>query len=123
MKAYSLDLRQRVLSAALRGDRTIPAVASLFGVSAAFVNKMLRLHRAGADLAPRPHGGGYPARLLPRHEKLLRAEVRRRKDSTLEELRAHLAEKDAVTVSVSTVSRALIRLDLGRKKKSGGERA
>jgi transposase len=123
MKAYSLDLRQRVLSAALRGDRTIPAVASLFGVSTAFVNKMLRLHRAGADLAPRPHGGGYPARLLPRHEKLLRTEVRRRKDSTLEELRAHLAEKDAVAVSVSTVSRALIRLDLPRKKKSGGERA
>ena len=120
MKAYSLDLRQRVLSAALRGDRTIPAVASLFGVSTAFVNKMLRLHRAGADLAPRPHGGGYPARLLPRHEKLLRAAVRRQKDATLEELRAHLAEKDAVAVSVSTVSRALIRLDLGRKKKSGG---
>ena len=47
MKAYSLDLRQRVLSAALRGDRTIPAVASLFGVSTAFVNKMLRLHRRG----------------------------------------------------------------------------
>lgn len=123
MKAYSLDLRQRVLSAAVRGDRTIPEVAELFGVSTAFVNKMLRLHRAGTDLAPRPHGGGYPARLLPRHEKLLRAEVRRRKDSTLEELRAHLAEKEALAVSVSTVSRALIRLDLPRKKKSDGERA
>ena len=123
MKAYSLDLRQRVLSAALRGDRTIPVVASLFGVSTAFVNKMLRLHRAGADLSPRPRGGGYPARLLPRHEKLLRAEVRRRKDSTLEELRAHLAEGDGLAVSISTVSRALIRLDLPRKKKLGGERA
>ncbi len=123
MKAYSLDLRQRVLSAALRGGRTIPGVAGLFGVNTAFVNKMLRLHRAGADLAPRAHGGGYPARLLPEHEKLLRSEVRRRKDSTLEELRAHLAEKDGVAVSASTVSRALIRLDLGRKKKFGGERA
>ena len=123
MKAYSLDLRQRVLAAALRGDRTIPEVAELFGVSTAFVNKMLRLHRAGADLAPRPHGGGYPARLLPRHEKLLRSEVRRRKDSTLEELRAHLAEGSGLAVSVSTVSRALIRLDLPRKKKPGGERA
>lgn len=123
MKAYSLDLRRRVLSAALRGDRTIPQVAELFGVSTAFVNKMLRLHRAGTDLAPRPHGGGYPARLLPRHEKLLRSEIRRRKDSTLEELRAHLAEKEALAVSVSTVSRALIRLDLPRKKKSDGERA
>ena len=91
MKAYSLDLRQRVLRAALSGDHTIAEVASLFGVGTAFVNKMLRLHRAGEDLTPRPHGGGYPAGLLPRHEKLLRAEVRRRKDSTLEELRAHAA--------------------------------
>ncbi len=123
MKAYSLDLRRRVLSAALRGDRTLPQVDELFGVSTAFVNKMLRLHHAGTDLAPRPHGGGYPARLLPRHEKSLRSEIRRRKDSTLEELRAHLAEKDALAVSVSTVSRALIRLDLPRKKKSDGERA
>lgn len=120
MKAYSLDLRRRALSAALRGDRTIPQVAEMFGVSTAFVNKMLRLHRTGADLAPRPHGGGYPARLLLRHEKLLRSEIRRRKDSTLEELRAHLAGKDALAVSVSTVSRTLIRLGLGRKKKSNG---
>jgi len=59
MKAYSLDLRQRVLQAALSGDHTIAEVAGLFGVGTAFVNKMLRLHRAGVDLAPRPHGGGY----------------------------------------------------------------
>ncbi len=123
MKAYSLDLRQRVLSAALRGDRTIPEVAELFGVSLTFVNKMLRLHRAGEDLAPRPHGGGYPARLLPRHEKLLRTEVRRRKDATLEELRSHLAAEAGLAVSAATISRALARLDLPRKKKSGGGRA
>ena len=123
MKAYSLDLRQKVLAAALRGDRTIREVADSFGVGTTFVDKVLALHRAGEDLAPRPHGGGYPARLLPRHEKLLRAAVRRQKDATLEELRAHLAERDGLAVSISTVSRALIRLDLGRKKKSGGERA
>jgi transposase len=123
MKAYSLDLRQKVLAAALRGDRTIREVADSFGVGTTFVDKVLALHRAGEDLAPRPHGGGYPARLLPRHEKALRAEVRRRKDATLEELRAHLQAQVGLSVSASTVSRALIRLGLGRKKKSGGERA
>jgi transposase len=123
MKAYSLDLRQRVLAAALRGDRTIREVAALFGVGTSFVNKLLGLHRRGQDIAPRPHGGGYPARLLPRHEKLLRSRVRRHKDATLEELRDQLQEREGLSVSVSTVSRALIRLDLGRKKKSGGERA
>ena len=123
MKAYSLDLRQKVLAAALRGDRTIREVAESFGVGTTFVDKVLALHRAGEDLAPRPHGGGYPARLLPRHEKLLRSRVRRHEDATLEELRDHLQEQEGLSVSVSTVSRALIRLDLGRKKKSGGQRA
>jgi len=93
MKAYSLDLRQRVLTAALRGDRTIPQVAGLFGVSTAFVNKMLRLHRAGSDLAPRPHGGGHTPRLGARHHGLLRAAIATNNDATLGELREHLAAK------------------------------
>ena len=116
-------MRQKVLAAALRGDRTIREVAAFFGVGTSFVNKLLDLHRRGQDIAPRPHGGGYPARLLPRHERLLRSRVRQRKDATLEELRDHLAEQAGLSVSVSTVSRALIRHGLGRKKKSGGERA
>jgi transposase len=107
MKAYSLDLRQRVLSAALRGDRTIPEVAELFGVSLHFVNKMLRLHRAGEELAPRPHGGGHTPRLGTRHHKLLRAAVASNNDATLGELREHLARRARVEVSDSTVSRAL----------------
>lgn len=123
MKPYSLDLRQKVLAAVLRGDRTIREVADPFGVGTTFVDKVLALHRAGEDLAPRPHGGGYPARLLPRHERLLRSEVRRRKDATLEELRSHLAAEAGLSVSAATASRALTRLDLPRKKKSGGERA
>src|ERR1051325_9613902 len=87
LKAYSLDLRQRVLSAALRGDRTIPEVAELFSVSLTFVNKMLRLHHSGSDLAPLPHGGGHTPRLGARHHKLLRAAVAANNDATLGELR------------------------------------
>ena len=121
MKAYSLDLRQRVLTAALRGDRTIPQVAELFGVSAAFVNKMLRLHRSGKDIAPRPHGGGHVPRLGARHHRLLRAAVAANNDATLGELREHLAAKSRVEVSDSAVSRALKALGLPRKKKHGGE--
>lgn len=120
MKAYSLDLRQRVLSAALRGDRTLLEVAELFGVSLTFVNKLLRLHRAGGDLAPRPHGGGHVPRLGARHHKLLRAAVAANNDATLGELREHLARRARVSVSEATVSRALKRLGLPRKKKHEG---
>ena len=120
MKAYSLDLRQRVLSAAPRGDRAIPEVAARGGVSTAFVNKMLRLHRAGQDIAPRPHGGGHVPRLQARHHRLLRAAVAANNDATLGELREHLAERARVSVSDSTVSRALSKLGLPRKKKHEG---
>jgi transposase len=108
------------LSAALRGDRTLPEVAELFGVSLHFVNKMLRLHRAGADLAPRPHGGGHIPRLGARHHKLLRSAVASNNDATLGELREHLARRARVSVSEVTVSRALTRLGLPRKKKHEG---
>jgi transposase len=120
MKAYPLDLRQRVLTAALRGDSTIPQVAELFGVSTAFVNKMLRLHRAGSDLAPRPHGGGHVPRLGARHRQLLRAAVAANNDATLGELREHLARRARIEVSEATLSRALKALGLPRKKKHEG---
>lgn len=116
MKAYSLDLRQRVLKAALSGEHTIAEVAELFGTGTTFVNKMLRLHREGADLAPRPHGGGQTARLSAAHHKMLRAEVRRRNDATLSELRSHLADHAQVEVSIPTLGRVLQHLGLARKK-------
>lgn len=123
MKAYSLDLRQRVLQAALSGQHTIPEVAELFGVGTTFVNKVLKLHRTGSDLAPRPHGGGYPPRLSKAHHKLLRQQVRRCNDATLEELRSHLQEQAGLSVSRATIGRTLSRLGLSRKKKPGGQRA
>ena len=116
MHPYSLDLRRRVLEAALSGEHTIAEVAQVFGVGITFVNKMLSLHRQGQDLAPRPHGGGRTARLSAAHHKMLRAEVRRHNDATIAELRAHLAEKAAVEVSIPTLGRVLQQLGLGRKK-------
>ena len=37
MKAYSLDLRQKVLAAAVHGNRTIREVADSFGVGTTFI--------------------------------------------------------------------------------------
>ena len=76
---------------------------------------MLKLHREGEDLAPR-HGGG-PVRLLG--EKilaLLRNEIKKHADATLEELRKMLAGKAQVTASLPTICRALQQLNLPRKK-------
>jgi transposase len=52
MRAYSLDLRQKVVAAVERGDSTIEEVAASFGVGQTFVKKMLRQHRETGDLSP-----------------------------------------------------------------------
>jgi transposase len=121
MRAYSLDLRQKVVAAVERGDSTIEEVAASFGVGQTFVKKMLRQHRESGDLRPRPHGGGHTPRLSAKHLKSLRSEVARSPDKTVGALRDHLAERAGVSVSRPTVGRALSRLGLSRKKNNGGE--
>ncbi len=116
MKAYSIDLRQRVVSAYEQGEGSISEIASRFGVCPAFVKKVLRQWRESGDLSPRPHGGGKPRSLTERQRRLLRRKVRDEGDISLAELQIFLAERESVEVHVSTISRALSALGLPLKK-------
>jgi transposase len=117
MKPYSLDLRQRVVTAVEDGDGTIAEVATMFRVGQTFVKKMLRLWRERGNLAPRPHSGGATIALTPQQLKALQKQVAKEPDAILAELRHFLQETEQVTVSDATVCRALQRLDLPRKKR------
>jgi transposase len=61
MKAYSLDLRQKILRACAQRHGSQRAMAALFGVSQAFVEKLLRRRLTTGDITPRPHAGGRQA--------------------------------------------------------------
>jgi transposase len=117
MQAYSLDLRQRVVHAYEQGHDSIAEIAVRFGVGETFVKKMLRQHRETGDLSERPHGGGRPASLSPKHRRLLQQKVRSVQDISLAELQTYLQERAQVEVHVSTLSRTLKALALPRKKK------
>jgi transposase len=117
MQAYSLDLRQRVVRAYEQGQDSIAEIAQRFGVGPTFVKKMLRQHRESGDLAERPHGGGRPASLSPKHRRLLQQKVHAVQDISLLELQTFLQETAQVEAHVSTISRTLKALDLPRKKK------
>src|SRR5215207_4049516 len=123
MRAYSTDLREKIVLAYEGGEGTFDEIADTFGVARCTVGRLLKLARSGSGLAPLPHGGGYPASLDDRRLALLRAQVERRPDATLEELAAYLRKRCRVQVHPSTVCRALQRLDLPRKKKPRGLRA
>src|SRR3954468_12790143 len=113
MTPYSQDLRQRIVHTIQRRDGTIRQVAERFLVSFSFVTRLLQLYRSTGSVEPRSHGGGNPAVLTPEDLERLRAFIRVRPDATLEECRTHLG----ASCSLMTLSRALSKLGLPRKKK------
>jgi transposase len=113
MTPYSRDLRQRIVDTVLRRDGTIDQIAERFLVGISFVTRLLQLYRSTGSVEPRPHGGGNPAVLTSEDLERLRELIRDRPDATLEECRRHLGS----SCSLATISRALSRLGLPRKKK------
>ena len=116
MRPYSLDLRQRIVSAYEQGQGSIAEVAESFSVSTAFVKKLLRRWRQTGDLSAKPHAGGKPASFSPRQLQLLKRKVREQSDISLAELQQVLVEDESLSVHLSTISRALSGLGLPRKK-------
>lgn len=117
MKSYPKELRVRVVAAVEQGEHSTSEIASLFGVCVTFIKKMMRLHRAGDDLAPRQGGGPEPSLKEPERE-FLREQVANQPDASLNELREALIKKRQVSVSLATISRALKELGLPRKKRA-----
>lgn len=110
MRAYSLDLRERV-AADLDAGASQAATARKYRVSTRWIYKLMRQREETGDLAPRRGRSGPPRGLAGREEELAEL-VRQTPDATLDELRQELA----ASVSVVTVWRALKRLGLTLKK-------
>ena len=117
MKAYSLDLRQRVVAAYEKGNISLAEVAEQFNVGQTFVKKMLHQKRETGSVAPLGHGGGRQPSLSEKEHRLLRQKVKEEPDISLAELREHIATKAALQVSVPTIHRHLRSLRLSHKKK------
>lgn len=118
MKAYSLDLREKVLLAYQNNDLSEREIARLFGVSLSFVRDLLKLYRETGHIDPKPHAGGTPRSIDGAHLLILRKCVDRRPDATLEELREDYRTLTNQSVSVSTIGLSLRRMGYTRKKKS-----
>jgi transposase len=124
MRAYSLDLRTRVVEALDRRVGTQQAVATLFGVSCTFIKKLLRQRRETGTLAPKPHGGGQVAKLKEEQRQRVQAYIlRTRNDATVSEVHTYVVTALGQKVSRATVGRMLQKLDLPRKKNASGQRA
>jgi transposase len=120
--ALSVDLRERVLAAHERHEGSQRVLAKRFVVSLGTVNGWLRLARSG-QRAPRKGGGGHPL-LGGADPAVLRDLVAEQNDATLLHYAEKLAERTGGRrFDPSTLSRALQRLDLPRKKDPARRRA
>ena len=117
MKAYLLDLRERVGAACQQPGRTLGAVAAQFSVSVSFVEKLLQRQRTSGSLAPLPLRGG-PAPCLDASSRAdVVACLRQQPDATLDELRVWVAALGGPAVSVATMGRAVQAVGWRRKKR------
>ncbi len=108
MRAYSKDLRLKVLDAV---DRGMPRkeVARIFRVSLPSIKRWLKRRRESGDVdeSPRP---GPPARKGALLERWLPSQLENNPDLTLAEHCEAFEEDSGVGVSTATMSRRISRL-------------
>ena len=114
-----MDLRMRVVAACDRHDGKRVEIAERFGVSTAWIRRLLQRRRETGSIAPLPQNPGRKPALDDRQMERLRRIVDRQPEATLRELKQRLG----VRLSDGAMIRALGRLQLTLKKNAPGGRA
>ena len=122
MKAYSLDLRQKIVETYKAGGISQRELAQRFRVALSFVEKILKQERETGDLAPKVRTQQTSSKLTPEQLTILAQLVADHNDATLEELRTLLKAQTGVSIGRSTVDRLLKKLNLTRKKNTAPQR-
>jgi transposase len=117
MAPYSMDLRTRVLADCDEGLGA-KEVAAKFRVSRSWVNRLVQRRRETGEVGPRPQQV-FKKQAFAGQEERLRALVDAQPDRTLAEVREALQS----SASLSSVWRALDRLQLTVKKNGTRRRA
>ena len=115
-RAYSGDLRRRVVAAALEGGQSREVVARRFTVGRSSVYRWVETAQTEGRLEARPMRGGPRPMIRDETEAALKDMVKSDNHLTLAEYRDRLADRTEIRVHPWTVGRALRRLGLTRKK-------
>jgi transposase len=115
MKAYSQDLRKKVVQAIEQRGISKSQAARLFGISLSSVKRYSRLANQGKSLAPRK-GGGRPSKADETTKRLLEEDIRKRPAATVADRRHFLERFAGRSLSEPTLRRLLKRMGFSRKK-------
>jgi transposase len=111
MKPYSIDLREKIVSAAQEEGSSIRKTAQRFRVGKNLVQKLLKQQQVEGHVIPRKQGGSAVSSVMQYKDQLL-AIYEKHNDATLAEYCKLLANETGTWVSPSTMCRALRKLEL-----------
>jgi transposase len=115
MDAYSEDLRTKIVEAVQEHRMNQSEAARAFSVSRSSVKRYVKAARQGRPLSPGKAPGRRPS-LDEKARKLLEADVQERPFAKLKHRQEYLRKTAGVSVSESTLSRAIRSMGFGRKK-------
>jgi transposase len=121
MKAYSIDLRQKIIDVHTAEDISQRQLAERFQVSLSTIQRYLKLVGTGKGLEPKAHGGGQPAKLTSEQLERIEVLIAANNDAILVELCELVATQEKVQVSRSTMGRLTQSLGFSRKKNAARE--
>jgi transposase len=114
-KPYSMDLRERVMTA-IEGGMSTHQAAARFSIGIATAGAWARLKRAKGDVTPARQGKPKGSVLDP-HAGFIFDLIRSTPDLTLEEIAERLAAERGVRVVSTAVWKFLDRHDMTHKKR------
>jgi len=114
MKAYSIDLRKRVLAAYDSGTYSLNQVAKQFQVTTRWIQKLRQRRKQEGSIAPKPQNQGRKPAFQGKNLKRLEQFIKAHPDATLEETKQHFS--GVVNCSIVAIHQTLKRLDLRYKK-------
>src|SRR5262245_63949078 len=87
MVAYSIDLRERVLTAVDAGQETQEQIAARFLVSSRWIRKLIARRAQTGEIGPEPNSGGRKPLIPGEAADALRDAIAKNPDAPLHELR------------------------------------
>lgn len=122
MKAYSLDLRQKIVDTYVESNISQRQLAERFRVALSFIEKLLKQDRETGTIAPKVRTEETPSKLSAEQLEVLQQLVAANNDATLEELRTLLHHQTGVLIGRSTVDRMVQKLNITVKKNTARQR-
>jgi len=116
MRAYSMDLRIRVIEAYNRGEGSIRDLAARFSIHWRTVANWVRRFKTHNSVGPKQQKYGSSPKVDEAAGIQLESLIEREPDLTMEELREAFEKLTSIHVSSSTIWRELDRRGLSRKK-------